>query len=455
MSDDPALILARHVRNTRFEQLADDVVLAAKRDILDTLGVAIAGSSAPGVGELVKLARKWGGLEESSLLVLGGKVPAPQAAMVNGAMGHALDFDDTFDRAGHIHPGTSVLGASLATAESVGNTTGREFLLAVTLGLDVSCRLVLAAPVDRGWHRTAAFGVFGATAAAGKLLGLNVDQLVNAFGIAYSQAAGNRQCIVDGALTKRFQAGQAAHAGVLAATLAQEGFTGAKDVFIGQYGFFPMYAPEGHDLSAIGEDLGSVFRSVELSFKPYPCGRPTHALIDAAVALHQELELAEVEPAWAKVTVSPAVYQAQFAPASGTRHPKTQVEAQFSLPYLIAASLCLGKVGIGEITVMDNSQVLALAESIEGEPRPDGSTAEPSLEVRRADGRSAMRQASTPSGSPENPLTDAQLEAKFRDCATHAAVEISEGRVSQILDFIHGFEGEKDANRLVALVNGE
>ena len=165
-------------------------------------------------------------------------MPAPQAALVNATMGHALDFDDTFDRAGNIHPGISTLAASLAVAEWCGGTSGRACVLAVTLGLDVACRVALAATVDRGWHRTAAMGIFGATAAAGKLLGLSVEQMVHAFGIALSYAAGNRQCIVDGALTKRLQAGQAASSGVFAAVLAREGFTGAQHVFAGRYGFF-------------------------------------------------------------------------------------------------------------------------------------------------------------------------------------------------------------------------
>jgi 2-methylcitrate dehydratase PrpD len=165
-------------------------------------------------------------------------------------MGHALDFDDTLDRAGNIHLGASTLAASMAAAERHGGASGCDFVLAVVLGLDVACRLALAATIDRGWHRTAIIGIFGATAAAGKLLGLSVEQLVNAFGIAYSQAAGNRQCIVDGALTKRFQAGQAASAAVLSALLAQEGFTGARQVFAGRYGFFPMYQPEGYELAS-------------------------------------------------------------------------------------------------------------------------------------------------------------------------------------------------------------
>jgi hypothetical protein len=125
-------------------------------------------------------------------------------------MGHALDVDDTLDTGGSIHPGVSVLGAALAVCDQVGGATGKDFLSAVALGLDVSCRIALASTVDRGWHRTAAMGAFGAAAAAGKLSRLSPEQMLAAFGIAYSHAAGNRQCIIDGALTKRMQAGQAA-----------------------------------------------------------------------------------------------------------------------------------------------------------------------------------------------------------------------------------------------------
>ena len=319
MQADPAHALAEHIHGTGFANLPSHTVTATRRDILDTLGATLSGSNAPGVAQVAGLARRWGGPEESSVLVLGGKLPAPQAAMVNATMGHALDFDDTYDRGGQMHPGTSTLAASLAAAESVGGVSGRDFVLAVTLGLDVSCRLALAATTDRGWQRTATFGIFGATAAAGKLLGLNADQLTHALGIAYSQAAGNRQCIVDGALTKRFQAGQAASGAVMAAMLAQDGFTGARDVFGGRYGFFPMYQPEGYDLAAIIDGLGAEYRGDELSFKPYPCGRGTHAIIDAALELYRDLDLAHLPGsgtaiAQVTVTTNPATYQDQLAP---------------------------------------------------------------------------------------------------------------------------------------------
>jgi len=126
-------------------------------------------------------------------------------------------------------------------------------------------------------------GVFGAAAASGKLLGLTTEQMIHALGIAFSQAAGNRQCIIDGALTKRLQAGQAASSGVFAASLAAEGFTAAQNIFLGRFGFFELYQPNGYDPEKLLEGLGSTFRGDELSFKPYACGRPQHAMLDAAI----------------------------------------------------------------------------------------------------------------------------------------------------------------------------
>jgi 2-methylcitrate dehydratase PrpD len=455
MNADPAITLAEHVCQTTFEKLSGDAVVASKRDILDTLGAMLGGSVAPGIRELAGLVKRWGGREEGSLLLIGGRVPAPQAALVNATMGHALDFDDTFDRAGNIHPGTSTLAASLATAEMRGGISGREFVLAVTLGLDVACRLALAATVDRGWHRTAAFGIFGATAAAGKLLGLDVKQMVDAFGIAYSQAAGNRQCIVDGALTKRFQAGQAAGSGVLSAVLAHEGFTGAREVFAGRYGFFPMYQPDGYELDAITDGLGTIFRGVELSFKPYPCGRPNHAILDAALELYQRLSLASAGAgaAIAEVVIAtnPRTYKDQLGPEAGKRRPSQVVEAQFSIPFLVAAALVRGKVGIGEVARVDDPQVLALSERIQGAIREDAPASWAQITVRRADGREAALETTGPSGSPEKPLTDAQLQAKFRDCAAHAVRPIPREVVDHAFQLTHQLDDLPDATALIRL----
>jgi 2-methylcitrate dehydratase PrpD len=455
MDADPALVLAEHICRTRFTDLAREAVVATKRDILDTLGAMLGGSVAPGVAELTGLVRHWGGREESSLILLGGKVPAPQAALVNATMGHALDFDDTFDRAGNIHPGTSTLAASLAVAEMQGGAAGRDVILAVTLGLDVAGRLALAATVDRGWHRTAAVRIFGATAAAGKLLQLNVEQTVNAFGIALSQAAGSRQCILDGGLTKRFQAGQAASGAVLSALLAREGFTGARHVFAGRFGFFPMYQPDGYDLGAITDGLGEIFRGVELSFKPYPSGRPNHAILDTTLEIAQRLDLASADAgagiAEVVITLNPQTYKDQLSPEAGKRRPAQVVEAQFSIPFLVAAALVRGRVGIGQVAGVDDPQVLAVSDRIQGAVRADAPPNWAQITVRRADGRVASLETTRPSGAPENPLSNARLRDKFRDCAAHAVRPIAAEVVERAMRFIQQLEELPDATELVRL----
>src|SRR5262245_709917 len=163
MPADPAFTLAEHVCQTTFTTLPASAVRATKRDMLDTLGAALGGSVAPGVAELTRVVKHWGGREESSVWLLSGRVPAPKTALVTATMTLSLDFDVMSDRVGNILPGISTLAASLAVAVWRRGITARDCVLAVTLGLDVACRVALAATVDRGSHRTAAMGIFGAT----------------------------------------------------------------------------------------------------------------------------------------------------------------------------------------------------------------------------------------------------------------------------------------------------
>jgi 2-methylcitrate dehydratase PrpD len=370
-------------------------------------------------------------------------------------MGHALDFDDTLDTGGSIHPGVSVLGSTLAVCDSLKGVTGRDVLLAVALGLDISCRIALASTVDRGWHRTAAIGVFGAAAAAGKLIGLTPEQMLAAFGIAYSHAAGNRQCILDGALTKRLQAGQAASAGVFSAFLAQTGFTGARNIFDGRFGFFELYQPNGYDASVLLRNLGKAFRGEELSYKPYPCGRPLHAAIDAALAARTQLAIDRPDDI-ESVTVEgdPAGHSDQFRRGPAKRRPTQVVEAQFAQPFLVATALVHGKIGIAEVDGLGDASVLALVDRIAGvarEGRPKGWL---SITVQRTDGRSVTIEASDPIGAPEKPLSDAQLVAKFRDCARNAVQPLPEASVDAALAAIGRLETLADARELMTLFAG-
>jgi 2-methylcitrate dehydratase PrpD len=419
--DDAAWPLARHICRTSYADLPASAVESARRDILDTFGCMLGGSGSPGIGELFAVLARWGGREENRVLLRGTHLPAPQAALLNASMGHALDFDDTLDSGGSIHPGVSVLGAILALCDSLGGVSGHDVLLAVALGLDLSCRIALASTLDRGWHRTAAMGIFGAAAAAGKLIGLTPEQLLAALGIAYSHAAGNRQCILDGALTKRMQAGQAASAAVFAAVLAQTGFTGARNIFNGRFGFLELYQPDGYDASVLLRDLGTAFRGEELSYKPYPCGRPLHAAIDAALTARAELKIERPDDIEAvTIEADPAAHREQFGAGQWKRRPTQIVEAQFAQPFLVATALVHGKVGIAEVGGFEDASVLALSERITGVARDGRQKGSLSITVQRTDGRSVTAEAGDPIGSPEKPLTKAQLEAKFRDCARNA-----------------------------------
>lgn len=449
-SHDPAWALAAHVCGCGLADLRDSTRMATCEDILDTFGCLLGGSGAPGISELCRIVGGWGGSEQSQVMLWQRRLPAPHAAMMNASMAHALDFDDTLDHGGSIHPGASVLAASLAVSDMVGGVSGRDLLLAVTLGLDVSCRVALASTLDRGWHRTAAMGVFGATAAAGKLLALNVDQMVNALGIAFSQSAGNRQCILDGALTKRLQAGQAASTAVLATLLAREGFTGARDIFLGQFGFFRLYQPDGYDAAKLTEGLGREFRGDELSFKPYACGRPQHAILDATISVRDQLKLGTVvdlsEVAEVSVSCSASVADEQFRGAMHKRRPTHIVEAQFALPYLVAAALVHGRVGITEVADIHNVRVLDLAArmtGVEAERHKSG------VAVSLRDGCTAIATIGRPLGSPENRLSADQLAMKFADCARNAVRPLSDDTVQAAIRMVRHLENVRDTGELL------
>jgi 2-methylcitrate dehydratase PrpD len=439
---DPAWALAEHVYGCRLADLPPTTRIATCDDILDTFGCLLGGSGAPGIAELLRVISGWGGFEQSQVMLWQRRLPAPHAAMMNASMAHALDFDDTLDHGGSIHPGASVLAANLAVSDMLGGVAGRDLLLAVALGLDVSCRVALASTLDRGWHRTAAMGVFGAAAAAGKLLDLDVSQMVNALGIAFSQCAGNRQCIVDGALTKRLQAGQAASSGVLAALLAREGFTGAHDIFLGQFGFFQLYQPDGYDAAKLTEGLGREFRGDELSFKPYACGRPQHAMLDAAIAVREQLRLGTSvdlsELAGVTVTCSASIVDEQFHGATHKRQPTQIVEAQFALPYLIAAALVHGRVGIAEVADIHNVQVLDVAARITGVAVEQDTSCGVTITLR--DGRTATATIGLPLGSPGNRLSTEQLTMKFADCAGNAVRPLSDDAVHAAVHMMRHLE---------------
>ena len=450
MSEDPSYALAAHVTGTPYEALPASTILAAKRDIFDTFGCMLGGSGAPGIAELYQIQDEWGGREESRVILRGRRLPAPAAALLNASMGHALDFDDTHDTAGSIHPGVSVLAAGLAMADRLSGVDGKAFIRAVALGLDVSCRIALASTVDRGWHRTACIGVFGAAVTSGSLLGLNAEQMRHALGVAYSHAAGNRQCILDGALTKRLQAGQAASAGVFSALLARKDFTGAHNIFNGKYGFFELYQPGGADASLLLKDLGGAFRGEGLSFKPYPCGRPLHAGIDAALAAREQLGLTDPgQLAAVTIALDKAAHADYFGSGPRKRRPAQVVEAQFALPFLIATALVHGRVGIGDVSSLGDPATLALSDRIGGQVVAESKPRDwLTLHVRLTDGREVSIETTGPLGSPDKPLDTERMRGKFRDCAANAFHLLVPETVEAAIATLETLETLEDVNTL-------
>ena len=315
--------------------------------------------------------------------------------------------------------------------------------------------MALAAPEDRGWHRTAAMGVFGATAAASRLLALTAPQVEHALGIALSQAAGTRQCIDDGALTKRFQAGQAASAGVLSTVLASEGFTGAANVFAGRYGFLAMYQPGRIDIDALTSKLGEVWEGDAVSLKPYPCFRPSHPAIDAAIAIHHALSItADTHIATVILETDPRCYQDQFEGGAHKRRPRHVIEAQFATPFLTATALLRGHVRINDVAGLGDTSIFALAERIEGKAVAGRIRGWARLTVTLNDGRVVTREVTNAGGSPESAMTNDALDAKFRDCAMNAVAPITPAAMDKTIAFVRNLWREEHACALVRAISG-
>jgi 2-methylcitrate dehydratase PrpD len=264
-TDDPAWAVAQHVARTGCADLPASAVEAARRDILDTFGCMLGGSGSPGIGELFTVISRWGGAAESRVLLRGVSLPAPRAALLNAVWVMRWISTTRSTPAARSIPASGCWARlwrpATASAASPARSCCRPWRSVSTY------RAASRLPASWTAAGTARrrMGVFGAAAASGKLLRLTPQQMLAAFGIAYSHAAGNRQCILDGALTKRMQAGQAASAGVFSAVLAQTGFTGARNIFGGRFGFFELYQPDGYDAAALLRDLGTAFRGEALS----------------------------------------------------------------------------------------------------------------------------------------------------------------------------------------------
>lgn len=457
--------VAERLMRVKFEDLPVATIERQKDLIIDTLGVAVAGAAAPAVKPTVDLLREMGGRPEASVLVVGEKLPACHAALANSLMAHALDFDDMHERAG-VHANVCVLPAALAAAERVGRISGRSFLTAVVLGVDLVCRLGVWVPLSRGWHATATLGIFGATAVVSRLLGLDVRGLANALGIAYCQAAGNRQGRLEGALTKRLQPALAAKAAVWSSLLARAGLTGPKEILEGDWGMLGLYTealePERVRQIAAGlvDGLGETFLGDELSIKPYPCCKATHTSIDAVLKILEEEGLQENDIEEVEVFVSNGCYQTVGRPFEVRTDP--QVDAQFSIPYTVATAIQRGQVGLEDFeeSVIMEIRRQSLAKRVKVSIDPDLS--EPSSNVVnlasrvviKAKGGTYSSQAQVAKGHPARPMDRDEVVAKFQSCLNFGGA-IDPARQDRVLGAVLNLEMIDDVGIIPGLLCGD
>ena len=409
--------LAAYVADLKFDDIPQDVRERAKVLTLDYLGSTIRArqeaESTPALLNMLQ-ALSLDGAGEATVFGDSKKWTPAVAALLNGALGHSLDFDDTHADSS-LHPSAPVVPAAFAVGEMVG-ASGEQVLTAIVAGYEVCCRLGNAldptSHYARGFHPTATAGTYGAAAAAGKLLGLSEEQLISAFGVSGSQAAGSLQFLVNGAWNKRYQVGAAAMNGVIAATLAKNDFLGATESVEGKHGLLVGYSDDAHPEKATA-GLGKVYETMKIGVKPYPSCRYTHAAIDAIIAIRREHNLT---PAQVK-RVEIGLHRNGITltgDAATKRHPTSIVGGQFSMFFTGALALDQGSFGWDDYKRLGDAAIDALAdrfdvvqdERLEGQRHPFGGR----VSITTEDGVHERIYAD-PSGEPSS-FPDAQAMAQ-------------------------------------------
>jgi 2-methylcitrate dehydratase PrpD len=429
-----------------------------KKDILDVLGVATAGSAALGVAEVAGLFKEWGGKKESTVIGFGCMLPSASAALVNGMMSHALDYDDGHDKS-MVHAAASVVSAAFAVAQRKGGVNGKEFITAVALGVDLMSRMAMGAKTNlrvSGWVYSSIFGYFGAAAAAGKILGLDKEKMVNALGITYSQTAGSFQSIADAVLTKRAQLGFAARAGAFSALLAERGITGPSNCIEGEYGIYNNYIKGEYDPNVVIADLGKRFEIEGMGFKAYPSCGYTHGPIFSTLTLMKENGIKPDDVL--EINISTGRNAADlFEPSERKRRPPVVPDAQFSIPYTVGVAVIKGNVGIGDFTpeAIKDERVLAVAQKVNPIILPELTKREvdPSIvEIKTKDGRRFSMRMDNRKGTPENPMSPEEFADKFRDCLAHGRKRISKQKTEKVMQLLMNLEDVEDVGVVIRML---
>ena len=441
----PTRALAQSVADTRFEDLPVAVVAQAKRCILDCLGVALRGGHEPlAKAQAAPLERAaprgpatvWASARRTGIL---------EAALANGCLSHALDFDDTYQPV-PIHPSGPLVPALFALAETV-PCTGKDVLAAFAAGCEASIRIGLAlgrSHIEKGWHGTGTFGTFGAAAGAGKLLGLDAGRLAQAFGIASVQAAGLIRAAV-GTMCKPLHAGKAAMNGLLAACLARDGFTGPTEILTDKQCFGELFGGETLVPGRAVEGLGPRYEMLNISFKPYACCSQTHATADAVQALREAHGLKPEDVEAITLTVNPVA-----ANVAGIPRPAGSLQGKFSLAYVAALALAGEPLGIAgfESSRVVRPDLQALCSRVALEVKPGMGDVETHATIFTRDGRTLTHYVPEARGNPGHPLSDDEIRAKFLALAQPV---LGSRRALRLMRGVLSFEAVEDAGAVARL----
>ena len=431
--------LASHAATTPYAAIPADVRDTAKLYMLDTLAVAWAGSDAPGCPEAHALQVDEGGRADSTAWAYGGKLSASSAAFINGMSSSALDYD-SLGRDAPVHVNIAVLPAALAVAEKE-HASGADFLAALVVGSDIVCRLGAAAKhPPRGFHYTAAFGIFGAAAAAARLMRLDAVTTRHALGLAFIQAGGTQQANIEPSLAKRLLSAFAARSGVYAALLAQRGITAPAHAIEGEFGLYKLYQDGSPE--RLLDALGSRFDSAALSIKQFPSCGCNHTTIAGMLDLVRKYDLQPDDVESINITVSP--YMGRIVGMPYDPSGDAQVAAQFSIRYSAACVLVRRRLGLAEIqeAAARDPEINRHVGKVTLQIDPTLTSSRGPVVIRlrsKRHGELATTVAHVP-GSREAPLTEAQVNEKFDECFRLGTRPLSKEQIATLTARVHGLE---------------
>jgi 2-methylcitrate dehydratase PrpD len=449
--------LAEFIVNCRYEDLPKETIAKVKEYIIDVVGCIVGGSQEHQAELLLEVMKQMGGAPESSVFAHGFKTSTMNAALINGTMGHLLDFDDDH-REGTMHPTVVVFPAAFALGEKL-EKSGKELIRSLVLGLEVMIRIgetFLGKSYYQGFHPTGTCGVFGAAAACAALLGLDAKRTTYALGLAGSFTAGTQEWSTEGAWQKPLQAGHPAMFGILSALLAEKQFIGARTVLEGPNGFIRAHSFKNiFDYGRITKSLGTKWEMMDTSIKVHACCRFSGPVADCALDLYRQgVRAKDVRRIVAKVC--DFSIRTLCTPAEPKYRPVTHVDAQFSIPYAIAVAICKNRTGPEEFNErsLGDPEVLELASKVVSEVDPEAEAVYPekypaTLVATLENGREVGAHVDYPKGDPENPVSTNEIIDKFNYLS---AQYLDQERRHQVIDKIMKLEQVRDVSALGRLL---